>query len=100
MRAPEVVPFHEGQQLTFKSESIDHYATSPSANLEFIVAPALPLAFVKASAGQRTRILRAHFSGFTIHAQVSKVSPDPVYAGDSDSIWKEASATVQISFTK
>lgn len=100
MRAPEAVSFQEGQQLTFKSESIDHYATSPSANLEFIVAPGLPLAFVRAGAGQRTRILRAHFSGFTIHAQVSKVSPEPVYAGDADSIWKEASATVQISFTK
>lgn len=100
MRAPEAVSFHEGQQLTFKAESIDNYATSPSTKLEFIVAPAAPLAFLRAGANQRTRILRAHFSGFKIHAQVTKVSSEPAYSGDADSIWKEASATVQISFTK
>ena len=100
MRAPEAVSFQEGQRLTFKGESIDHYAISPAANLEFIIAPAAPLAFLRAGADQRTRILRAHFSGFTIRAQVTKVSPEPVNAGDACSIWKEASATVQISFTK
>jgi hypothetical protein len=100
MRAPEAVTFHEGQQLTFKDESIDHYAASPSAALEFIIAPAAPLAFLRAGAEQRIRILRAHFSGFTIHAQVSKVSPELVNAGDAESIWKEASATVTISFTR
>jgi DNA polymerase-3 subunit epsilon len=100
MRAPEAVSFQEGQQLTFKGESIDHYAISPSANLEFIVAPPAPLAFLRAGPAQRTRILRAYFSGFTIHAQVTKVSPEPVNAGDASSIWKEASATVRITFTK
>lgn len=100
MSAPEAVTFQEGQQLKFKDESVDHYAVSPSVKLEFIIAPNAPLAFLRAGADQRTRILRAHFSGFTIHAQVSKVAPEPVYAGDRDSIWKEASATVQISFTK
>lgn len=100
VRAPEVVSFQEGQQLTFKDESIDHYAISPSASLEFIIAPTAPLAFLRAGADQRMRILRAHFSGFTIHAQVSKVSPEPVYTGDAGSIWKEASAFVKISFIK
>ena len=100
IRAPEEVTFRVGQQLTFRDQPVDHYARSPLASLEFIIGPNQPLALLRANAEQRMRMLRAHFSGFTLHVQVSEVSPEPVYSGDGRSTWKEACATVQVSFTK
>jgi hypothetical protein len=97
LRAPLGFVFKVGQRFTLALPDIDKHLEAPGLDVPLAPVDGVEIRAVPA-ATQRKVMLRAHYSGATVNVLVIAVSPEPVYAGNRDAVWKEAGATARVVF--
>lgn len=99
IRSPSPVRFALNESLNFRPQTVEHFAATHCDYLLFKSTSDGKVGYIKAPADVKKRLLRAHFSGYELRAQVVGVS-DEVCSHSLASIWEEYEAAVLIYITK